>query len=96
MHEAVRLQAEHRGLAGALEHHPAATELRQQLREPAIEIVTPLAERAHRDGELRADFDALDLLVALRMLDVVAAAPELGEEQVRRYVDVVLLGLRPN
>jgi len=96
VHEAVRLQVEHRGLADALEHYPSATELRAQLREPAIEIVTPLVERAHRTGELRPDVDALDLLVVLRMLAGVAAAPELSPDRVRRYVDLVLHGLRPD
>jgi AcrR family transcriptional regulator len=94
MHEAVRLEAKHHGLADALEHYPSATELRAQLREPAIEIVTPLVERAHRTGELRPDVDALDLLVILRMLASVAAAPQLSPDRVRRYVDLVLQGLR--
>jgi len=71
------------------------SDLRNQLREPAIRIVTPLVERAHRDGELRADFDALDLLVALRMLAEVGGARELPPDSVRRYVDLVLRGLRP-
>jgi AcrR family transcriptional regulator len=96
VHEAVGLQAEHRGLVDALDHYPSASDLRKQLREPAIEIVTPLVERAHRDGELRPDFDALDLLVALRMLAVVAEAPQPPPGSVRRYVDLVLRGLRPS
>jgi AcrR family transcriptional regulator len=96
MHEAVRLQVEHRGLADALEHYPAAAELRAQLRGPAIEIVTPLVERAHHTGELRPEVDALDLLVVLRMLAGVAAAPELSADRVRRYVDLMLHGLRPD
>jgi AcrR family transcriptional regulator len=94
VHEAVRLQAEHRGLADALEHYPSAAELRAQLRGPAIEIVTPLVERARRTGELRPDVDALDLLVVLQMLAGVAAAPELPPDRVRRYVDLMLHGLR--
>jgi AcrR family transcriptional regulator len=96
VHEAVRLEAEHPGLADALEHYPSASDLRDQLREPAIEIVTPLVERAHRNREPRPDFKAIDLLVALRMLAVVAAARELPPEGLRRYVDVVLRGLRPD
>jgi AcrR family transcriptional regulator len=95
VHEAVRLQAMHKGLADALEHYPSAIELRAQLREPAIEIVTPVVERAHRTGELRPDIDALDLLVVLRMLAGVTVAPELAPDRVRRYVDLVLHGLRP-
>ena len=67
--------------------------MREQLRGPAVDIVTPLVERAHRDGELREDFDAEDLLIALRML--AAASPGVGEKEADRYIDVVLRGLRP-
>src|SRR5436309_10991071 len=95
VHEAVRLQAEQRGLVDALGRYPSGPALRKQLRESAIEIVTPLVERAHRHGELRADFDPLDLLVVLQMLAGVAAARELLPDRDRRYVDLVLRGLRP-
>jgi AcrR family transcriptional regulator len=94
MREALRLQAGNRGLTDALVHDPAATELRAQLREPAIEIVAPLVERTHRTGELRPDFDALDLLVILGMLAGVAAAPTLPGDRARRYVELALRGLR--
>jgi AcrR family transcriptional regulator len=97
VHEAVRLQGQQRGLADALEHYPAAAELRGQLRETAVAIVTPLVDRAHHDGELRPEFEALDLLVVLQMLAGVAVrAGELPPDRVRRYVDLVLRGLRPN
>ena len=91
--EAVRLQAEHRGLVDALGRYPKGAEVRAQLREPSIEIVTPLVERAHRDGQLRRDFDALDLLVALHMLVVAAEGRELARTD--RYADMILRGLRP-
>jgi AcrR family transcriptional regulator len=94
--EAVCLQAGSRGLADALAHYPSAAELRAQLREPAIEIVAPLVERAHRDGELRPEFEAIDLLIALRMLAEVGGAPELDPARVNRYVELVLRGLRPD
>jgi hypothetical protein len=63
--------------------------VRDKLREPAIEIVTPLAERAHREGQLRRDFDGRDLLVALHMLVVAAEGREPD-----RYTDMILRGLR--
>jgi AcrR family transcriptional regulator len=91
MREAVRLQGEEKGLVDALGHHPSGLEVRARLRGPAIDIVTPIVERAHRDGDLRPDFDALDLLIAFRMLSVLAEAPDRAD----RYVDVVLRGLRP-
>jgi AcrR family transcriptional regulator len=97
VHEAVRLQAEQRGLADALEHYPAAAELRGQLRETAVAIVTPLIDRAHQDGALRPEFEALDLLVVLQMLAGVATrARDLPPDRVSRYVDLVLRGLRPD
>ena len=65
--------------------------MRAKLREPALEIVAPVVERAHRGGELRPDFGAQDLLIALRMVSVLAAAPEVAD----RHVDVVVRGLRP-
>ena len=68
--------------------------VRKRLRDPAVAVVAPLVERAHR--ELRADFDALDLLIALRMVAVVAGAPEVGPQDADRHVDVVLRGLRPD
>ena len=90
--EAVRLPDENRGLVDALGRYPKASEVRQQLREPAIEIVTPLVERLHRDGQLRRDFDALDLLVALHML--VGAAEGREPERNDRYAEMILRGLR--
>jgi hypothetical protein len=69
--------------------------MRRRLRKPAIDIVTPIVERAHRDGELRADLDAVDVLVALRMLAVVGDVPGLARQRSDRYVDLVLRGLRP-
>jgi AcrR family transcriptional regulator len=93
--EAVRLQNRQRGLVDALGQHPSGGEVRKQLREPAIEIVSPLVERAHREGGLRPELDAVDVLVALRMLAVAVDVPELPPESAGRYVDLVLRGLRP-
>jgi AcrR family transcriptional regulator len=89
--EAVRLQSENRGLVDALGRYPEGSEVRDQLRRPAIEIVTPLAERAHRDGALREDFDALDLLVALHMLVLSCEGREPARSD--RYVEMVVRGL---
>jgi hypothetical protein len=69
-----------------LRRDPAVAGALSDLREPAIAIVAPIVERAHADGELRADFDAFDLLLTLRM--VASALTD-------RHVDVVLRGLQP-
>jgi AcrR family transcriptional regulator len=94
--EALLVQADHRGLANALGHHGADVDVRDRLREPAIDIVAPLVERAHRDGELREELAEIDLLIALRMLSAVADAAQRGYDGADRLVDVVLRGLRPD
>ena len=51
-----------------------------------VSALGPLAAAAHASGELRADLDADDLLVVVRMLGVAADDPE-------RYLDIALRGL---
>ena len=85
LHAATRLQETHRGLADTL-----ATEVRARLREPAIALAEPLTASAHAGGELRRDFDAQDVLIALRMVASTSAIADSG-----RFADVVLRGLRP-
>jgi AcrR family transcriptional regulator len=94
--EAVLVQAHHRGLANALGRHGDDDDVRERLREPAINIVAPLVERAHRDGELRRELSEIDLLIALRMLSPVADVAQRGYDGADRLVDVVLRGLRPD
>ena len=91
---AVRMKDEHKGLVDALGAHPTAGDVRRRLRELAMAIVAPLVERAHREGELRAEFDALDLLLALRMLAAAVTAPDLPAARLERYVGLVARGLR--
>jgi AcrR family transcriptional regulator len=93
--DAVRVQIEHGGVFDALAGQPVGSTIREQLRTIASEIAQPVVERAHRDGVLRADFDAIDLLITLRMLGAVAGAREASKDTAR-YVDVVLQGLRPS
>ena len=83
LHDALRLQDAHRGLAESL-----ATEVRMRLREPALAIVQPLVREAHASGELREDFDAEDVLLAMRMVasTTVSGRPE-------RYAEIVLRGM---
>jgi hypothetical protein len=95
LHEAVRLQGEHQGLIDALFRQPSGSDVREQLREPSMEIVAPVVERAHRDGELRKNFDAKDLLIALRMVAGLAGAPSITTADAHRHVEVLLRGLQP-
>jgi hypothetical protein len=74
---------------------PVGSLIRERLRSISSDSAQPVVERAHRDGTLRADFDAIDLLITLRMLGAVAGARE-ADKDVARYIDVVLQGLRPS
>ena len=85
LHDSVRLKEAHRGLAESL-----TMEVRARLREPAIALVEPLVEACHASGELRADFDAEGVLIAMRMVSAASVVAEPG-----RFADVVLRGLRP-
>jgi AcrR family transcriptional regulator len=96
LHEAVRRQAGHQGLIDALLRQPSGSEVRAQLLGPSLEIVGPVVERAHSAGELRPDFDARDLLIALRMVAVLAGSASIPSAVTHRHVDVVVRGLRPD
>jgi AcrR family transcriptional regulator len=91
--EAARLQGDHRGLVEALSNQ-GGVDVRGHLRGPAVAMAEPVAERAHRDGTLRADFDAEDLLCVLQMISVVTTSAERASKPVSRYVDLALRGLR--
>ena len=95
IHEAVRNQREHHGLVDALARDPATAPALSRLREPAIAIVEAVAARAHADGELRLDFGAEDVLLALRMIGAVATRPGVPDAVAERHIGVVLRGLRP-
>ncbi len=56
IHEAARRQREHHGLVDALRRDPTVAGALSRLRDPAIEIVEPVVERAHASGSLRADY----------------------------------------
>ena len=92
---AVQVQIEHGGVFDALAGQPVGSMIRERLRAIAMGIAEPVVERAHRDGTLREDFDAIDLLITLRMLGAVAGARE-ADKDIARYIDVVLQGLRPS
>jgi AcrR family transcriptional regulator len=93
--EAVRVQREHGGVFDALAGQPVGSLIRERLRAIAMKIAEPVVERAHTDGTLREDYDAIDLLITLRMLGAAAGAHE-SDKDIDRYVDVVLRGLRPS
>ena len=81
IHEAAASSARTTASSTRCARDPAIAAALSRLREPAIAIVEPIVERAHADGELRADFDAEDVLITLRM---VGAVPRLGISATRR------------
>lgn len=95
LREAAHLQGEHRGLLDALVRDPSGLAVRRRLRGPSIAIVEPLVERAREGGELRPEFGAIDLLIALQMVSVVVAKATM-EIDVDRYVGILVRGLRPD
>jgi AcrR family transcriptional regulator len=88
---ALRLQAANRAMLDAFATGYADDRARMRLAERMLGVLTPVAAAGHASGELRQDFDADDLLVAVRMLGAAttAADPE-------RQLAVVLRGLRPD
>lgn len=84
----VEVQSANRGLLDALAVQAADAEVRRRLAERMLGALGPLARAAHHSGELRADLDAEDLLVVVRMLGAAGRDP-------RRYLDIALRGLAP-
>lgn len=84
----VEVQSANRGLLDALAVQAADGEVRRRLGERMLGALAALASAAHRSGELRAELDADDLLVVVRMLGAAGRDP-------RRYLDIALRGLAP-
>jgi len=83
---ALARQRANRGLLDALASQSPDGEVRRHLGERLVAALGPLAAAAHASGELRADLDADDLLVVVRMLGAAAHDPQ-------RYLDIALRGL---
>jgi AcrR family transcriptional regulator len=92
LERALEHQRRDRGFLEALAERHLPPEVRERLRRRALGIVGPVADAGHRSGTLRADADAADLLVAIKMLGAVC-----GEQRPPdRYLDVLLRGLAPS
>lgn len=94
--ESTRGQAHHRGVADALAGAQLGEEVVAQLRETAQGYVRPVVEAAHAAGELRTEFEVVDILITLRMLSNILAVAEQRDREIDRYVDLVIRGLRPD
>jgi AcrR family transcriptional regulator len=96
--QALELMAANRGLADALTSAYGADWLDEQLRDLITGPIRRLVNRAQRAGAVRPDVDATDIALLLAMLASVADRPLVAgvPEPARRYLALVLAGLRPD
>ena len=94
--QALQQMASNRGLVDALTHASGTEWFGDQLNELITGPIRRLVARGQQAGAVRRDVDAADFAVILPMLSSVTElatpdAPQLG----RRYLSLVLAGLRP-
>ena len=58
------------------------------------EAIRALVKRAIKSGDIRKDFDPIDLLRALIGVANVATSPD-WQQSARRLVDILIIGSRP-
>jgi AcrR family transcriptional regulator len=90
----VQVYEENRGVLDALSRPDLDPEVRRRLIELGREVVAPVAARGHRDGSLRAELDAQDLLVVLRMVTSAIASAANADREAQAYIAIVARGLR--
>jgi AcrR family transcriptional regulator len=91
LHATVVVQCENRGFLQALAQHDLLSEVREALSARALEILEPIVAAGHATGALRAELDAVDLLVVVRMLGAISARPQ--RRPADAYVATLLRGL---
>ena len=91
---ALRHQCRNRGFLQALAQHEMPAAARRRLSRRATAILEPVVAAGHRSGSLRADVDAGELLVVVRMLGVVAATDRRSGGE--PYRSILLRGLAPD
>jgi AcrR family transcriptional regulator len=93
----LELQAEDRGLGELVLGAPGGRERVAQLRAQLYPLGERLVQRAREAGQLRADCEAQDTAILQLMLGlVIDAAQDVQPELWRRYLGIVLQGLRAN
>lgn len=85
------VQCSNRGFLEAFAQHDLPAGVREGLSRRVLTILEPIVEAGHRTGTLRAELDATDLLVIVRMLGVVSAQPRRTSPD--PYVETLLRGL---
>jgi AcrR family transcriptional regulator len=85
------LQCRNRGFLETFAHHDLPAGVRDRLSRRARAILEPIVATGHRTGTIRPELDAADLLLVVRMLGAVSAAPR--RRSAERYLAILLLGL---
>ena len=94
--QSLELQSRDRGLKELLLGIPDAPERAIKLRETLHPLAAQIIERAKAAGVVRPDCETQDFGVAVLMVGaVIDAARDLSPELWRRYLTIVLQGLRP-
>ena len=87
----VTVQCQNRGFLQALAHHDLPDDVRDGFSRRALEILEPIVAAAHEAGTFRAELDAVDLLVVVRMLGAISTRPE--RRGADAYIAALLRGL---
>jgi AcrR family transcriptional regulator len=89
---ALRVHCRNRGFLDALARHDLPAGVRDALVDRMLVVLEPILAAGHRSGDIRADLDATDLLVFIRMLGPVTSSPRRNDAA--RYLDTLLRGMR--
>jgi AcrR family transcriptional regulator len=92
LYATLSVQCHNRGFLEAFARHELPTDVRDALGRRALAILEPIVALGHETGSVRPELDASDLLMIVRMLGVVTAAPRRGTPET--YVETLLRGLR--
>jgi AcrR family transcriptional regulator len=93
--QALELQAADRGLNELVLGAPAAPERLAKMRAQLRPLLADLVERARASGQLRSDCEPEDLpMLTLMLSAVLDAGQQLAPDLWRRYLAIVLQGLR--
>jgi AcrR family transcriptional regulator len=86
-------QRRNRGFLEAISQFGLDAAVRERLTERLVSLIQPVVVVGHQTGTLRADLDAVDLLVAVRMLGATFTPATIDPGPSDRYLAIVLRGL---
>jgi AcrR family transcriptional regulator len=86
-------QRRNRGFLEAISQFGLETAVRERLTERLVSLIQPVVVVGHETRTLRTDLDAVDLLVAIRMLGATFSSSTLDPRPSDRYLAIVLRGL---